>query len=127
MNRRMRKKLQAKLADALYCDDPERLAALLRAGADPLVHRDGETALYRASVQGAAGNVRVLLEAGAPPNEECDAGLPLCGAACWGHDDAVRELLAAGADPLLKEHGTLSALEWAERGGYDSTVALLRG
>ena len=109
-----------------------RVAELVRAGADPnLPDREGSTALYRASVQDMAGNIRVLTAAGADPHLESgtgDEGLPLCGAACWGHDAAVRELLAAGADPQRREDGGRgrSAMEWAEAGGYGEVIEVMR-
>ncbi|MFC5926311.1 ankyrin repeat domain-containing protein [Micromonospora vulcania] len=132
MNARQRKKVQERFLNAAGFGSPEQLTALLRSGADPnLPDRSGTTPLYLASVQGAAGNVRVLLAAGAMPNTESgdgSEGLPLCGAAVWGHDDSVRELLLAGADPNLREDGGSgrTASEWALVGGHRSTLALLR-
>ncbi|MCO8274277.1 ankyrin repeat domain-containing protein [Actinoplanes sp. TRM 88003] len=131
MKRRRRKKLQRHLLDAAGCGTSQRVAALLRAGADPnQPDRYGTTPLYRASVQNMATNVRVLAAAGADPNHESgagDEGLPLCGAACWGHDAAVRELLTAGADPHLREDGGhgRTAIEWAEAGDHHKTLALM--
>ena len=119
VNRRRRKKLQRRLVEAAGWGEAGPVARLLRAGADAgRPDADGTTPLYRASVQGREGIVRVLVAAGADPNRESgagDEGLPLCAAACWGHVDAVRELLAAGADPGLREDGGRgrTAVEWA--------------
>jgi uncharacterized protein len=131
VNRRRRKKLQRQLVEAAGWGAPERVAALVRAGADPdRPDRAGSTPLYRASVQDRAANVRVLVAAGADPDRESgagDEGLPLCGAACWGHHAVVRELLAAGADPGLREDGGRgrTAREWAEAGGHRRTAELM--
>ncbi|HWS34925.1 MAG TPA: ankyrin repeat domain-containing protein [Actinoplanes sp.] len=132
MNRRRRKKLQRSLVAACEWGSPQRIAALLRAGADPgMPDGDGTTPLYRASVQGRADVVRVLAAAGADPDAESghgDEGLPLCAAACWGHVDAVAALLDAGADPMRREDRGQGhdAGHWAEVGGHHRTLALLR-
>ncbi|WP_151773006.1 ankyrin repeat domain-containing protein [Streptomyces abyssomicinicus] len=133
MNRRKRKRLARALVEAAGGEQEARVAALLRAGADPDGRdAEGTTALYAASVQGAAAVAGRLLEAGAVPDLESAGwgaeGTPLCAAACWGHDDTVRVLLAHGADPALREDGGsgLTPLEWAERGPYPRTVRLLR-
>lgn len=132
MNKRRRKKLQRRLLDAVLAPDPVRLAALLRAGADPgQADRDGTTPLYLASVQGESESVRLLLAAGARPDAESAGpgaeGTPLCAAASWGHTGTVRVLLEHGADPRLREdRGTgYTALEWAKREGHRETAALL--
>ncbi|MFG3104027.1 ankyrin repeat domain-containing protein [Streptomyces sp. NPDC048182] len=131
MNRRRRKKLSARLVEAALVDDLLRVRRLLRSGA-PAETADaaGTTPLYQASVNGSAGIVRELLAAGAAPDTESGTGsegTPLCAAACWGHTEAVRALLEHGADPNLREdHGTgWAPLEWAAKGPYPSTEALL--
>jgi len=132
VNRRQRKKVQSRLMSAIIGDDRRRVAALLRAGADPnLPDSYGTTPLYLASVQGAATVVPLLLAAGAEPNVETGQrteGTPLCAAACWGHAAVVRELLAYGADPNLREDqgAGMTPLEWAVRGSHDETAELLR-
>ncbi|MEU0672889.1 ankyrin repeat domain-containing protein [Streptomyces sp. NPDC006172] len=133
MNRRRRKKLSARLVGAAGTGDSRGVAALLRAGADPAAADTyGCTPLYAACVHGAAETARLLLAAGAPPDAESaglgSEGTPLCAAACWGHTDTVRALLAHGADPGRREdHGTgHTPLEWATRGPYPETVAVLR-
>ncbi|MDX2646548.1 ankyrin repeat domain-containing protein [Streptomyces sp. PA03-1a] len=132
MNRRRRKKLSRALVRAARSGETGTVRRLLRRGASPeLPDADGTTPLYAASVHGAADVVGLLLTAGALPDTESghgDEGTPLCGAACWGHTGTVRRLLAQGADPRLREdHGTgLTPLEWAGRGPYPETAALLR-
>ncbi|KUL46026.1 serine/threonine protein kinase [Streptomyces sp. NRRL F-4489] len=131
MKQRRRKKLAGRLVMAAMVEDTPRVQALLRAGADPeWANGEGTTPLYAASVQGAAGIVRLLLDAGASPDAESGhgtEGTPLCAAACWGHADAVRELLDHGADPNLREdQGTGRApLDWAVGGPHPETIALL--
>jgi ankyrin repeat protein len=109
------------------------VTSALRSGADPnIADRDIGTPLYRASVSGHTLVVRLLVRAGADPNVESigpgSDGIPLCAAACWGHAETVRELLAAGANPLAREdHGEgLTASEWAARGGWTATLAVLQ-
>jgi ankyrin repeat protein len=124
--------LQQRLTEAAGWADVERVVGLMRDGADPNASGPGGTTpLYAASVQGRVGNVRALLAAGADPNAESgtgEEGLPLCGAACWGHVEPVRELLAAGADPNLREDNGSghTAAEWAEAGGHQHVLELLR-
>ncbi len=117
---------------AIIDGDARRVANALRSRADPnLADRDLGTPLYLASVNGHTSVVRLLLHAGAGANVEStvdgSAGLPLCAAACWGHTETVRELLAGGADPAAREdHGEgYTAAEWAERGGWTATLAVL--
>jgi ankyrin repeat protein len=125
--------LTGSLVAAAAEGDTERVAALLRAGADPnAADRDGTTPLYQAAVQGDREVVGLLLEAGADPNAESlgeTDGLPLCAAACWGFTDVVRALLAHGADPNRKEDaGTpteATALAWAGAGGHGEVVGVL--
>lgn len=130
----MRKKLQQRLLSAVMFGDTRQVASALRARADPNISdRDHGTALYQASVLGRADVVRLLVRAGADPNLESAGvgsdGLPLCAAACWGHTETVRELLAAGADPDAREDQGegYTAAEWATRGGWTETLAVLQG
>jgi uncharacterized protein len=133
VTRRMRKKIQRRLMSAVMFGETRHVTKVLRSGADPsLADRDHGTPLYQASVCGRGDVVRTLVRAGADPNAESAGlfgdGLPLCAAACWGHTDAVRELLAAGADPNLREdrgEGSTAA-EWATRGGWTATLAVLQ-
>lgn len=132
MNRRRQKKLTRRLMSAAWGENGSRVAALLKAGADPRARdAEGTTPLYAASVHGNAEAARHLLAAGAPPDEESAGpgaeGTPLCAAASWGHAETVRVLLAYGADPGLREdHGTgLTPLEWARAGNHAETVAAL--
>ncbi|MEU5685454.1 ankyrin repeat domain-containing protein [Streptomyces venezuelae] len=123
MNRRRRKKLTPRLVFAASQGETATVRSLLRSGLlhPELPDADGTTALYAASVHGAADTVRVLLRAGALPDTESlgvTEGTPLCAAAAWGHVDTVRELLAHGADPNLREDlGTgRTPLRWARDG-----------
>ncbi|MFJ7901333.1 ankyrin repeat domain-containing protein [Streptomyces sp. NPDC096198] len=115
------------LIAAVYDEDETAVLRLLRAGADPeTADGEGETALYRAAVNGAAGIVRLLLQAGADPDRlSSGSDLPLCGAASWGHTEAVRALLAAGAAPDLAEEYGYRALIWAARGGHEADLRAL--
>ncbi|MFF1378655.1 ankyrin repeat domain-containing protein [Streptomyces sp. NPDC058308] len=122
MNRRKQKKLTHRLVWAAAVGDTFTVRTVLRSGIDPeLPEADGTTALYAASVHGAASTVRALLRAGARPDTESEGlteGTPLCAAAAWGHLATVRELLAHGADPDLREdHGTGSSPLWWARNG----------
>ncbi|KUF15919.1 ankyrin repeat domain-containing protein [Streptomyces silvensis] len=132
MNRRKRKKLDARLFGVIWWGGTTCVRALLRAGADPSrPDREGVTPLYEASVNGRAEVARLLLAAGAAPDTESRGlgaeGTPLCAAACWGHTETVRVLLEHGADPNLREEdGTGSTpLHWANRGPHPETAALL--
>lgn len=133
VTRRMRKRLQRRLMSAAISGDAARVAGALRSRADPnLADRDLGTPLYQAGVHGHTGVVRLLLQAGADANVESvgdgSTGLPLCAAASWGHTETVRELLAGGADPAAREdHGEgYTAAEWAARGGWTATLAVLQ-
>ncbi|MCJ1676742.1 ankyrin repeat domain-containing protein [Streptomyces sp. APSN-46.1] len=132
MNRRTRKRLSRQLVETAGYGPASRVAALLRAGADPgAADAEGTTALYAAAVQGRPEIVRLLLAHGADPDAESRGptdGTPLCAAASWGHAESVRELLAHGADPGLREDGGtgLTPLEWALRGAHAEAARLLR-
>ena len=100
MTRRRRTKLQRRLMHAVMFGDLRHVSNALRAGAD----------------------------ANQPSAGLGSDGLPLCAAACWGQTDTVRELLAAGADPDAREDDGAgsTASEWAARGGWSATLAVLR-
>ncbi|MFE1173975.1 ankyrin repeat domain-containing protein [Streptomyces sp. NPDC058773] len=129
----MTEALTSQLISALYGDEVDTVAALLRQGASPSApDADGATPLYLAAVSGRSDIVRRLLEAGAAPDTESrgepgSEGLPLCAAACWGHDETVRALLEHGADPDLREDDGTSAtpLMWAAANGHHRTARLL--
>ncbi|MFD3546657.1 ankyrin repeat domain-containing protein [Streptomyces sp. NPDC058655] len=132
MKRRVRKRLSEQLVAAAGRGDGARVAALLRAGAEPGdADAEGTTALYAAAVSGHSALVRMLLARGADPDAASGGpadGTPLCAAASWGDAATVRELLAHGADPGLREDGAgMSPLEWAVRGGHADAAGLLRG
>ncbi|MFD5393564.1 ankyrin repeat domain-containing protein [Streptomyces sp. NPDC127097] len=129
----MTEALTSQLISAIYADQADTVAALLRQGASPSAPAaDGETPLYLAAVAGQADLVRLLLEAGATPDTESrgepgSEGLPLCAAACWGHEEVVRALLTHGADPNLREDDGTSytPLMWAAANGHHRTAQLL--
>src|SRR5256885_8150896 len=120
------------LTSAILGSRVARVASLLRRGV-PVngADKNGTTPLYKAAVQGETEIVRVLLEAGADPNLESggqDEGTPLCAAASWGRTEVVRLLLQHGADPNAvetKQRGPMTALAWAQHGGYAEGVDLL--
>ncbi|MBT2486978.1 ankyrin repeat domain-containing protein [Streptomyces sp. ISL-96] len=116
------------LFEALYDEGDDAVVRLLRSGVPAEATDDGETALYRASVQDHPGMVRLLLAAGADPDRASgpQAGdLPLCGAAVGGHTEVVEALLSAGATPDLREEFGFTAMAWAVRQGHADVVEAL--
>lgn len=101
---------------AVYWDDLETAALLIRAGAQVNAANDyGVTPLSLAATNGNAGLVSKLLEAGANPNAALSTGeTVLMTAARSGQVEAVTHLLARGAEVNRKdtEHGQ-TALMWA--------------
>ncbi|MFE9396012.1 ankyrin repeat domain-containing protein [Streptomyces flavidovirens] len=117
------------LSEAVYDGGDDAVVRLLRSGV-PAEQTDdeGETALYRASVQNRPGMVRLLLAAGADPDRASGregGDLPLCGAAVGGHTEVVEALLSAGATPDLREALGFTAMAWAVRQGHADTVEAL--
>jgi ankyrin repeat protein len=91
---------------AVYDDDLELAAMLLKAHADPhaATRLDGTTPLWMASQNGNAAMIRLLLSHGADPNEANAIGTaPLMMAAASGSVDAVRELVEHGAQVNARE------------------------
>src|SRR5262249_11405508 len=101
------------------------LDRLLDAGVD-INAQDGEgqTALSMAVGEHTTEVLRYLLARGADPNR----GNPLL-YGLWhpesGADD-LETLLAAGADPLAQEFDGKNAVEWAEDGGDEVFIHLLK-
>jgi len=101
-----------------YAGSPERVAFLLRHGAEPHLRdrRHGATALMDASILGKVENARLLLDAGVDPNVQTKAGRSaLSIAISEGHEDLVRLLLEHGADPNLSSGLNSSLIAGAVR------------
>ena len=85
---------------------------------------EGRTALAAAVGECGLEVVQFLLEHGADPN----LGNPLvCG--LWHPETSAEELKAlldAGADPLAQVEEGMNALEWAEDGGDEDFIRILR-
>ena len=101
------------------------LGALLDAGVDVNAQdAEGNTALALAVGECPTEVLLLLLSRGADPN----LGHPLIHA-LW-HDgtaeEDLRALLASGADPLAQEVEGMNALEWAEEGGDEDFVRILK-
>jgi ankyrin repeat protein len=101
------------------------LGRLLDAGVDVNAQdEERATALGLAVGECAPEVLWFLLARGADPN----LGGPLI-RALWNAETTVEDLqplLAAGADPLAQEFGGRNALEWAEEGGDDDLLRVLK-
>jgi len=101
------------------------LGALLDAGVDINAQgAEGNTALTLAIGEYTAEVLRFLLDRGADPN----LGNPLI-LALWNDETDVEDLqalIAAGADPLAQESDGMNAVEWAEDGGDDDFIRVLK-
>ncbi|MCW5212520.1 ankyrin repeat domain-containing protein [Desulfobulbus sp. TB] len=87
---------------------------------------DGTTALMSASQNGQMELVQALLEKGAKVNEKNNDGITaLLIASGNGRTDVVKELLNNNADPYITYKG-VSALMFAERGGFSEVVQILK-
>ena len=86
------------------------------------------TALCRACLKGNAHVVRVLVDQGGADVNRCGSRnlTPLAWASGWGHEDVVRVLLEAGADVGIVSADGDTAMDLAEREGYDGVVELLK-
>jgi ankyrin repeat protein len=112
---------------AVYHDDAETAALLVRAGADVSAkNRYGVPPLSVAATNGNAETVTLLLDAGAEPNMTLRGGeTVLMTAARTGNLGVVRALLAKGADPNATERRDQTALMWAAAEGHASIVHAL--
>ncbi|WP_428098324.1 ankyrin repeat domain-containing protein [Candidatus Rariloculus sp.] len=114
---------------AVYRDDAETAALLVRAGADVNVeNRYGVPPLTVAATNASTSIVTLLLDAGANANAALRGGeTVLMTAARTGSLGAVRALLAKGADPNAREEREQTALMWAAAEGHAAVVdALLK-
>lgn len=104
------------LLDAAYAGDSERVAALLREGADPDQPNDfGATPLGEAALRGDVQVMQLLLKAGADPESANHEGeTALMRVARTGNVEAAKLLLKAGARVDARENwGQQTALIWA--------------
>jgi ankyrin repeat protein len=101
------------------------LGALLDAGVDINAQdTEGNTALTLAVGECTTEVLRFLLARGADPN----LGRPLIHA-LWSDattEEDLQALLAAGADPLAQESDGMNAVEWAEDGGDEDFIRVLK-
>ena len=120
----------AALLEAIAKGEPEIVARLLIAGADPnAAAPEGQTALTLAVASLRAEVASRLLEAGAEPERPNDAGeRALMMATERGSSSLVEALLAGGADPnIAKEDGTTPLIEAVRRGRTEVARALIVG
>ena len=113
---------------AIYHDDPDMAAQLLRAGASvKAANRYGVTPLSLACTNGNSVLIERLLEAGADPNLALPGGeTPLMTAARTGTLVAVKALLSRGATVDAKDEVRgQTALMWAAAEGHADVVQAL--
>jgi hypothetical protein len=111
------------LMRAVMRNDPEKIAALIKAGVWLDETDEGETALHWAVSRQHPEIVTMLLDAGANPNvPDNDGYTPLHDVAEMGDCPPARTmreaLLAASADPSRREKNGRTPLELAESMGY---------
>ncbi|TLM75173.1 ankyrin repeat domain-containing protein [Pseudarthrobacter sp. NamB4] len=111
----------------------EMLQLTLAAGADVAsTNRYGGTALIPASEHGHVETVRILIGAGVPVNHVNNLGWTAMQEAILLNNgglrqqEVVRLLLDAGADPDIRDPEGRSALQNAERLGFEEIAALIR-
>jgi ankyrin repeat protein len=114
---------------AVWREDPEMAAMLVRAGANVNVaNRVGMTPLVMASSVGNAPIIETLLKAGANANAAVSqyGDTPLMAASRAGKADAVKLLLDHGANVNAKESwGGTTALMWAAAERHSEVIRLL--
>lgn len=119
------------LHEAALKGETERVASLLRAGADVNARdakRFGWQPLHAAAFAGRVDVARLLLAAGADANATASSGLqwtPLAEAAFAGNASMVRLLLAAGADPAARDPQGRTALHISSLAGAVEPARLL--
>ena len=112
---------------AVYRDDAETAALLVRTGADVNAENGyGVPPLSLAATNGSTNIVTLLLDAGADANAALRGGeTVLMTAARTGSLGAVQALLAKGADPNAREEREQTALMWAAAEGHAAVAAAL--
>jgi ankyrin repeat protein len=115
------------LHQAVYNNDPETAARLIRSGADVNAANDlGATPLWIASQNGGQALVKTLLDAGANPNAALLAGeTPMMVAARAGYAGIVEQLIAKGADVNKRAARAQTALMWAVAQKHPEVVKVL--
>jgi ankyrin repeat protein len=119
---------------AVYAEDAEKTAQLIRAGANVNVRNDyGVSPLALAARQANTNILGQLMKAGADPNDTINFinadETPLMHAARAGNVDAVNMLLLAGAQVNARESWNgQSPIQWAAAEGHGAVVeALIAG
>lgn len=120
---------EAPVADAAMRGNMDRVAELLRSGADVnLAQGDGMTALHWASELGDAEMARTLLYAGARVDALTRLGdvTPLHLAAEAGHPEVVEVLVEAGANPVARRRNSgTTPLHFAAAAGSGPSIRAL--
>lgn len=112
---------------AVYHDDAETAALLIKAGANAnVINLYGVSPLAQACKNGSAAMVKLLLDAGADVNAKLKGGeTVLMLAARSGDAEAVQMLLARQADPNGRERLGQTALMWAAAEGHTGVIRAL--
>jgi uncharacterized protein len=116
------------LLQAAYEGDAARVAALLKAGANPrIANRFGASPVGEAALRGDAAVLQLLLQAGADPESpNAEGQTALMAVARTGNLEAAQLLLAHGAKVDAREQwGGQTALIWAAAQGQAPMVRLL--
>lgn len=116
------------LEQAIRACNPEALNMLLDRGASVFDKRfQGNDLLCTAAIEGFENMVAILLDLGLSINEQNETSgyTPLICAAIANTLDAAELLLRRGADPSIKGTDGETALDLADRKGYDLFVKLL--
>nr|WP_246691096.1 ankyrin repeat domain-containing protein [Mesorhizobium sp. CU2] len=122
------------LESAIYWSPSSFVATLLDAGSDPNYQDPGGFPSIIAALSTERPDrlelIRILLDHGADPNMRgVNDWTPLHYAVCQRDAEAIRLLLASGADALLRTRidDYETALEGAEKAGFEQGASLLRG
>lgn len=103
------------------------IKAVLNAGGDVNIKNwQGDTMLFKATLEGYDDIVKLVLEAGANPDIPDAFGDTALILVSRKGDEVIAELLlGAGADPNIQDAYGDTALTWASRKGYKDIVELL--